>query len=190
MLARRPAASMAPRQAAWPRAIGAITRWRDAARVGLDGAFRIARRSEAKARDAKDAAGEKAEAARGKLAAAAHVPADVTREVRLELDAWGRGVAKRLALALAVGALGLVALIVLTVGAVVLLNRLLGDPYGTLAVGLLHVAAAFVGVGLMARATRGAEHEAERHHAHAAAAVTLDPPPEVVRERTASAKKS
>lgn len=174
---------MAPRQANWARGIGAVTKWREAARVGLDAAFAAAKGTEARAHAVKDAVDEKVDAAAGKVGAIAHVPADVAREVRLELDAWGRGVAKRLAAALAVGAIALVAFVVITVGLVVLLNRFLGDPYGTLAVGALYVAGAFVGLALMARAAGKAEREAGKHDAHAHAAVSLDPPAEVVRER-------
>lgn len=183
MLAGRPAPGMVPRQATWPRAIGAVTRWRDAARAGLDATWAAARGTQRSAVAAKDAVAEKAHDAGDAMSRVAHVPADVAREVRLELDAWSRGLLKRIASGIAVGALALVALIVITVGVVALLNRFVGDPYGTLIVGAIYVVAAFVGVAWMARVAGDAEAEAETHNAHAQAAVTLDPPEEVVRER-------
>lgn len=183
MLAGRPAPGLAPREAAWPRAIGAVTRWRDAARVGLDAAWAAARGTRKGAVVAKEAIAEKTGAAGDVVSKVGHVPADVAREVRLELDAWSRGMLKRIAGGVAVGALALVALIVITVGVVALLNELVGDPYGTLIVGALYVVAAFAGIAWMARAAGKAEAIAEAHNAHAQAAVSLEPPEEVVRER-------
>lgn len=183
MLAARPAPGLAPRQAGWPKAIGAVTRWRDAARVGLDAAFAAAQGAQAGTRAVKENVAQRAGAVGDAAAQIAHVPADVAREVRKELEAWSSGVAKTLAGAAMVGVLGLFALVIVSVGAVVLLNRTLGDPYGTLAVGAVYLLAALLGVVWMVRSKRAAAREVELHGEHARDAVSLDPPAEVVAER-------
>ncbi|HET6404198.1 MAG TPA: hypothetical protein VFH78_06085 [Candidatus Thermoplasmatota archaeon] len=171
---------MAPRQAAWPQAIGAVTRWRDAARVGLEASLAAARGTHFAAAHAKQAVSERADAASDAAAKVAHAPAEVAREVRKELDAWWRGVAKTLAGAVVVGVLGLFALIIVTMGAVVLLNALLGDPYGTLAVGALYLVGALLGVRWMKRSKKETQAEAD-----APAELTVDPTPQLPSERQA-----
>ena len=138
-------------QTRWPRLLGAATSWRAALRAGLAATYAALRgthdAAQAAAAPVKEALAGGAVAVAEGAVKAASVPANVAHEVRREVDDWWAKASRALAEGAILGILALLALILLTLGAVVLLNDVLGDPYGTLVVGALYLAAIAILVG-------------------------------------------
>lgn len=95
---------------------------------------------------------------------AADVSKDVAREVRAELDAWSRGVARTLVYEGALALAGLFALVLLTSAAVDALDGALGEPWGAVLVGLAYVLAA-AGAWLAMRKSRETAKAQRAEHA-------------------------
>lgn len=128
-----------------------------AATDGLDDARRAARRAGEAARIRAEAVVETGRRAR-------RAPRRIATELRGAASAWLGGLAKALAMRLAAGAVGVAALVVLTIFLVVAFNALVGDPLGTLLVVALYAAVA----GILLLAARGARARAKREVARRA----------------------
>lgn len=144
-----PLTTAAPR---WPQLVGAATTWRAALRAGLAATYAALRSAHDAAHGVaapvKQTVEAGAVAVAETAAKAAAAPAEVAREVRREVDEWWTRTSAAMAEGLVLAALGILALIVLTVGVVALLNDALGDPHGTLAVAAIDI---LVLVALLAR---------------------------------------
>ena len=105
---------------------------------------------------------EGAESAAVAAQKAADVPREVVRDAERAVAAWSRSALAMLGVLLALVVFGTVLLVLLTMGLVVALNRLLGDPWGTFATFALYLAAALVTVLALRRAAaRAAPRTAE-----------------------------
>lgn len=113
---------------------------------------------------------EGAESAAAAAQKAVDVPREVVRDAERALAAWSRSALAMLGVLLALVVFGTVLLVLLTMGLVVALNRLLGDPWGTFATFGVYLVAAVVTVLALRRA-------AARAAPRTAAEGPLPPPP-------------
>lgn len=164
--------------AGWPRLLGAATTWRAALRAGLAAAFAALRGTQQAAHHLSEPVKHAVEA--GAVAAAegavkvAHAPAELAAHVRKELDEWWTRVSKAMAEGALLAILGVIMLIVLTIGLVVLLNNILGDPFGTLALAALYLLA--IGVVLGRREVRKKRERAAAARRQDAPVLTVEHP--------------
>lgn len=120
-----------------------------------------------------DRAGAAAEAAHR----AAEVPREVIQDAERALAAWSRSALAMLGVLLTLVVFGSVLLVLLTVGLVVALNGLLGDPWGTFATFALYLVAAAVLILALRRAARAGADEAKAALAPRTGAEGPLPPP-------------
>ena len=106
---------------------------------------------------------------------AADVPREVVRDAERALAAWSRSALAMLGVLLACVVFGTVLLVLLTMGLVVALNGLLGDPWGTFATFALYLVAALVTVLALRHAARAPAPEEAAPRT--AAEGPLPPPP-------------
>lgn len=134
---------------------------RAATRAGVDAAYRTARGTTVAvaqgAQSATETVKDGAHALQQTAERASELPAEVATRVRAELEAWWARAARQSAIAAIAGVLGIFALVTLTMGATVWLNRRLGDPYGTLLVACAFLAATAIAVSALRRGDRGAQ---------------------------------
>lgn len=160
--------------------IGAAVTWREKLQAAALAAYTVLRGGGQAAVAVKDAATEAAGSVAQTAAAAVATPVvaarDIVADTRRELDDWWAKTSRNLAEGAIMGVLGILGLVVLTMGIVVLLNRLLGDPYGTILVGLLY-ALALAGLVARRKARARADTRASEADASAAAHGPPEPPP-------------
>lgn len=138
------------------RFVSAAVTTKAATRAGLDAAYRTARGTTVAvaqtAQNATEAVKDGAQAVQDTASLATEIPGAVATRVRAELEEWWARASRQSAIAAVVGVLGVFALVTLTMGATVWLNRQLGDPYGTLLVALAFAVATGVAVSFLRRA--------------------------------------
>ena len=136
------APAMTPRHDVWPKMLGAATTVREAMKAGVAAAMGAARGAHGVKENVKGTVVEATGTVVDAAATVAQAPGNVAAEVRQHMDEWAHALTTKIANAAALGILAMFALVLLTIAVVVVLNRWLGDPYGTLAIAALYAVGA------------------------------------------------